>query len=83
MDNVSFHKSKRIIELVKSTNNKLLFIPPYSPDFNPIEEVFSEMKAYIRRYVNPLTINKDIYLLLERFTKKKLNLDGYYRHAFD
>ena len=83
MDNVSFHKSKRIKELVESTSNKLLFIPPYSPDFNPIEEVFSEMKAYIRRYINPLTINKDIHPLLQNFAKKKLNLYGYYHHAFD
>jgi transposase len=82
MDNVSFHKSKRILELITKTNNKILFIPPYSPDFNPIEEVFAEMKAFIRRHINPITINKDIYELLKKFSKMKINLEGYYRHAF-
>ena len=82
MDNVSFHKSKRIKELIEGSNNKILFIPPYSPDFNPIEEVFSEMKAFIRKYVNPLTINKDIHELLKKFSKMKINLEGYYKHAF-
>ena len=83
MDNVSFHKSKRIKELIEETNNKILFIPPYSPDFNPIEEVFSKMKAFIRKYINPITINKNIYELLNKFSKIKINLEGYYRHAFD
>jgi transposase len=82
MDNVSFHKSKRILELITKTNNKILFIPPYSPDFNPIEEVFAEMKAFIRRHINPITINKDIYELLKKFSKMKINLEEYYRHAF-
>ena len=36
MDNVSFHKNKKIIDIVNKSNNKLLFIPPYSPEFNPI-----------------------------------------------
>ena len=83
MDNVSFHKSKRILELITKSNNKILFIPPYSPDFNPIEEVFAELKSFVRRYVTPNTINKDIHILLNKFSKKQLNLEGYYRHAFE
>ena len=83
MDNVSFHKSKRILELITKSNNKILFIPPYSPDFNPIEEVFAELKSFVRRYVTPNTINKDIHILLKKFSKKQINLEGYYRHAFD
>ena len=57
-------------------------IPPYSPDFNPIEEVFAEMKAFLRKEMNPLTMNKDLAKLLSRFSKKNHNLAGYYRHAF-
>jgi transposase len=83
MDNVSFHKSNSIKDLISNTDNKILFIPPYSPDFNPIEEVFAEMKAYIRKYVNPLTLNKDIHTLLKKFSKNIRNIEGYYRHAFD
>ena len=36
MDNVSFHKSKEIKELIKQSSNTPLFIPPYSPELNPI-----------------------------------------------
>ena len=82
MDNVSFHKSKRILELINNSNNKILFIPPYSPDFNPIEEVFSELKSFIRRHITPTTMNKDIHILLKKFSNKQINLEGYYKHAF-
>src|SRR3990170_7918324 len=36
-DNVSFHKSKKISDLMQNSYNDLLYIPPYSPEFNPIE----------------------------------------------
>jgi transposase len=39
MDNASFHKSKKTIELIGSSGCEVLFLPPYSPDFNPIENV--------------------------------------------
>jgi len=51
MDNIPFHKSEKIGELVKGTTNKLLFIPPYCPDFNPIENVFHILKQKIRKNV--------------------------------
>ena len=47
MDNVSFHKSKSITNSLIN-NNKILYIPPYSPQFNPIEEVFSFVKNKIK-----------------------------------
>lgn len=40
LDNVSFHKCKQISDILIKNKNRLLFIPPYSPQFNPIEEVF-------------------------------------------
>lgn len=83
MDNIAFHKSKRILELIKKSNNEVLFIPPYSPDFNPIEEVFSKMKMYIRRYINPVTINRDIKILLKKFVNTSGSFECYYKHAFD
>lgn len=82
MDNASIHKSGRIKDLIEGSGNKVLYIPPYSPDFNPIEEVFAEMKAFLRKEMNPLTMNKDLTKLLSRFSKKNHNLAGYYRHAF-
>ncbi len=48
MDNATFHKSKRTEELIKSVGCKLLFLPPYSPDLNPIEKFWSHMKRFLR-----------------------------------
>lgn len=58
MDNVSFHKSKKIIDLVHSKGHRIVFIPPYSPQCNPIEEVFSELKRKYRSCDNPSFIDK-------------------------
>jgi transposase len=49
MDNASFHHSERVKQLCSDAGGKLLYLPPYSPDFNPIEEFFAELKAYIKK----------------------------------
>jgi transposase len=49
MDNLSAHKGERVRELVESAGCELLYLPPYSPDFNPIEEAFSKVKGLMRK----------------------------------
>jgi hypothetical protein len=50
MDNLSAHKGGRVRELLESAGCELLYLPPYSPDFNPIEEAFSKVKGiFVRR----------------------------------
>lgn len=49
MDNLSAHKGERVRELVESRGCELLYLPPYSPDFNPIEEAFSKVKGLLRK----------------------------------
>jgi transposase len=49
MDNLSVHKSKRVKRLIEEAGAALLLLPPYSPDMNPIEEVFSKLKATLRK----------------------------------
>jgi len=49
MDNASFHHSERVQELCRNAGVKLIYLLLYSPDYNPIEEFFSELKAFIRR----------------------------------
>jgi transposase len=49
MDNLSAHKGSKVRELIEARDCELLFLPPYSPDLNPIEEAFSKMKALLRR----------------------------------
>jgi len=48
MDNLSSHKVKGVAETIKSAKAELLYLPPYSPDFNPIELAFSKLKRLIR-----------------------------------
>ena len=49
MDNLSSHKGKRVRELIEERGCELVYLPPYSPDLNPIEEAFSKIKGFIRK----------------------------------
>src|SRR3712207_209850 len=49
MDNLSAHKAERIRELIEEWGCELLYLPPYSPDLNPIEEAFSKIKSRLRK----------------------------------
>jgi transposase len=49
MDNLGAHKGKRVRELIERRGCELLYMPPYSPDFNPIEEAFSKIKHFLRK----------------------------------
>jgi transposase len=49
MDNTSFHHLERVKQLYSDAGVRLLYLLPYSPDFNPIEEFFAELKAYIKK----------------------------------
>ena len=48
MDNLSSHKGPKVRELVEAAGATLLYLPPYSPDFNPIELAFAKLKALLR-----------------------------------
>ena len=48
MDNASIHKSSSISELVESKGHSVCFLPPISPQLNPIEEVFFPWKSFIK-----------------------------------
>jgi transposase len=48
MDNLSAHKGERVRELIEGKGCELVYLPPYSPDFNPIEQAFSKLKSYLR-----------------------------------
>lgn len=49
LDNLSAHKSPRVDQLVESVGARVLRLPPYSPDFNPIEMAISKMKSLLRK----------------------------------
>jgi len=49
LDNLSAHKGARVRQLIEARGCELLFLPAYSPDYSPIEETFSKLKAFLRR----------------------------------
>jgi transposase len=49
MDNLSSHKRPEVRALIEAAGGRLLYLPPYSPDFNPIEKAFAKLKALLRK----------------------------------
>jgi transposase len=49
MDNLPGHKGQRVRQLIEKAGAELLYLPPYSPDFNPIENAFAKLKALLRK----------------------------------
>lgn len=64
LDNASFHKSSKTIELIESVGCKVIFLPPYSPDLNPIEKFWANMKRWIKQQIQ---LYADLYLALCAF----------------
>jgi transposase len=50
MDNLSSHKVEGVREAIEAVGARLLYLPPYSPDLNPIEQVFAKLKALLRKF---------------------------------
>lgn len=48
LDNLSSHKRRRVVRLIESAGARLVFLPPYSPDLNPIELIFAKIKQSLR-----------------------------------
>jgi transposase len=70
MDNLSSHKGPVIRKIIRAAGAKLIFLPPYSPDLNPIEQVFAKLKTLLRK-ANARTIEavtEAIAKLLDDYT---------------
>ena len=50
LDNLQVHKSQAVRESIEAQGCELLFLPSYSPDFNPIEQAFSKLKTFVRKH---------------------------------
>jgi transposase len=50
MDNLPAHKPTAVRHAIEATGAELRFLPPYSPDFNPIEMAFSKLKAFLKKH---------------------------------
>jgi transposase len=69
MDNLGSHKGPGVQAAIEAAGARLLFLPAYSPDFNPIEQVFAKLKALLRRLAARTldTLWDGVGLLLNRF----------------
>src|SRR5213080_4707603 len=65
MDNARIHHDNELIELLEGLECRVVFLPPYSPDYNPIETAFSIIKSWIKRNHDFMEVcNDPIYALL-------------------
>jgi transposase len=81
MDNLSAHKPTRVRELIESRGCKLIYLPPYSPDFNPIEEASSKIKGIVRR-AGARTKDALVGVLGEALSAISVqDARGYFEHA--
>jgi transposase len=73
MDNLGSHKAAGVRDAIEQAGATLLYLPPYSPDFNPIEKAFSKLKALLRKAAKRSveTLWDRIGLLLKEFTPQE------------
>ena len=81
LDNLGSHKGKAVRRALRKAGAHLLFLPPYSPDLNPIEQVFAKLKTLLKK-ADERTVEgtwRRIGLLLDRFSATECS--NYLRHA--
>lgn len=81
IDNLGSHKAKAVRRAIRAVGAKLFFLPPYSPDLNPIEQVFAKLKTLLRKAAER-TVDatwRRIGALLQQFTPQECA--NYFRNA--
>lgn len=81
MDNLSSHKVEGIAQAIEARGAKLCYLPPYSPDLNPIEQAFAKLKALLRKAAarSIEALWQTIGRLLDQFTPEECN--NYFQDA--
>jgi transposase len=81
MDNLSAHRPKRIRELIEQHGCELLYLPAYSPDYNPIEEAFAKIKNLLRKAAarSEEALVEAIAAALSAITAEDIR--GYFQHV--
>ena len=82
MDNASIHHIDEVIELLTAVGALVKFLPAYSPDLNPIEEVFAQVKQFIQASTSPIYMSASpVALILTAFSVSVSNCQAYIHHA--
>ncbi|NKB46803.1 MAG: hypothetical protein GKR77_03355 [Legionellales bacterium] len=81
MDNVSFHKVQRVHELIQTAGARLVYLPPYHPELNPIEEMWSKIKNKLRQ-LSARTLSTFQIAIKKAFQDvTQSDLIGWFKHA--
>ena len=79
MDNARIHHDAELVESIEEVGCKILYLPPYSPDLNPIETAFSTVKYWLKRYRDIVNSCDDpIYMLLVALSQITPNMAKQY-----
>lgn len=80
-DNVSFHRRERLRDLIEAQGARVKLLPAYSPEFNPIEECWSKIKAWLRKKAARAikALQEAITEAIQQVTLK--DIEGWFRHA--
>ena len=81
LDNLQVHKHQAVRQAIEAHGCELLFLPPYSPDFNPIEHAFSKLKALVRKYNARTKQTLDDALAAALKTVTLQDVIGWFSHA--
>ena len=81
LDNLSAHKVAGVREAIEAVGARLVYLPPYSPDFNPIEQVFAKFKWLVRSAAERTVLDlwRRCGQLVERFPEHECR--NYFRHC--
>ncbi|MGF1581078.1 MAG: transposase, partial [Gemmataceae bacterium] len=79
-DNLNVHQDEKVLDWIKQAGRRVLPLPPYSPDFNPIEEMFSKVKGILR-----MLAKRTVETLYEGFAQALRcvtlqNIFGWFQH---
>lgn len=80
MDNLSCHKVSGVVQAIEAAGAFVLFLPPYSPDFNPIELMWSKMKAALRKLKVREKELLDNAIAFALNTISPSDIQGWFRH---
>lgn len=81
MDNLSSHKDAEVMRIINKSGAEVLYLPPYSPEFNPIEKVWAKLKEILRRLDTLTRENFDNAVAKAMVCISEHDIQSWVRHA--
>lgn len=81
LDNLCIHKTPKVAKLITARGARVRFLPPYSPDLNPIEQAFAKLKSHLRAAVARTLDELQAATATALHTFHPIHCRGFFRHA--